>query len=213
MLETEKLFIKNEDIKLEVEYFQPTSTKLKPVLLIFHPHPQFGGNMFNNVVSNIFNKFIQNDISCLRFNFRGVGKSTGNHTSGRGEVGDAEACIDFLINERNIKRIILCGYSYGAAIGSSAVNYSDKVIGFIAISFPWDFMGLKYKKLSQTEKPKCFIQGNQDDIAKYNNFEEHYNYYLAPKKRKIIDGADHFYWGYEKQVSKAVLEFYKTFIT
>jgi len=210
MLKTEKLFIKNNDIKLEAEYYQSNTNTLESIALLVHPHPQFGGNMYNNVVSEVYKTFIQNNVSCLRFNFRGVGRSTGNHTNGRGELSDVKVCIDFLIDEKNYEKILICGYSYGAAIGCSAVNYSEKVFGFVAISFPWDFMGLKYKELSQTEKPKLFIQGNRDDIANYDNFEENYNYYSAPKKNRIINGADHFYWGYEEQVAKAVFEFYES---
>ena len=57
--------------------------------------------MYNNVVSGVFNKFTQNGISCLRFNFRGVGRSSGNHTTGTGELIDTKTCIDFLLNEKN----------------------------------------------------------------------------------------------------------------
>lgn len=211
MVELEKMFISNNEIKLEAEYFQSKSDKVKPVVLIFHPHPQFGGNMFNNVVSAIFNILIKNDISCLRFNFRAVGRSTGIHSAGIGELNDAKTCIDFLINEKNFNKIILCGYSYGAAIGCSAVNHSDKIIGYIAISFPWDFMGIKYKELSQSEKPKFFLQGDNDTIASFNKFLTHYNYYLEPKQYEIISGADHFYWGYEYQLSEKILKFYRLF--
>lgn len=210
MLKTEKLFIKNNDIKLEAEYFQSNTNTLESIALLVHPHPQFGGNMYNNVVSEVYKTFIQNNVSCLRFNFRGVGRSTGNHTTGKGELNDVKVCIDYLIDEKNYENILICGYSYGAAIGCSAVNHSEKVIGYVAISFPWDFMGLKYKELSQTEKPKFFIQGNRDDIANYDNFEENYSNYSSPKKSRIINGADHFYWGYEEQVAKAVLEFYES---
>jgi len=166
--------------------------------------------MYNNVVSGVFNMCVQNTISCLRFNFRGVGSSTGSHTSGKGELTDVEACIDFLINEKNIEKIIICGYSYGAAIGCSTVNYSEKIIGYCAISFPWDFMGLKYKKLSQTKKPKLFIQGDRDTIALYENFKNHYNFYFEPKKYKVVNGADHFYSGFEENLAREVLEFYNS---
>ena len=96
-----------------------------------------------------------------------------------------------------------------AAIGCAAINYSEKIIGYISISYPWDFLDIKYKELSQSNKPKLFIQGNQDSIAHYEKFEENFDYYLEPKMSKIIVGADHFYWGYEEQVAKEVLEFYK----
>jgi alpha/beta superfamily hydrolase len=169
--------------------------------------------MHNNVVSAIFNIFINYDISCLRFNFRAVGRSTGTHSSGRGELRDVEACIDFLINNKKVEKIFICGYSYGAAIGCSSVNYSEKIIGYAAISFPWDFMAPKYKKLSQSEKPKLFIQGDLDDIANFRKFDEHYQFYNDPKKSEIISGADHFYWGgYENQAAELVLNFYQSII-
>jgi len=212
MVREELLFIKNNEIKLEAEYFQSKSDIKNPVIIICHPHPQYGGNMYNNVVSGVFNKLKNNDISCLRFNFRGVGKSTGNHSGDLGEINDVKICIDFLINEKIYERIIICGYSYGAAIGCSAINYSDKVISYISISFPWDFMGSKYKELSQSNKPKLFIQGNQDTIANYEHFEEHFNSYTDPKVSKIIDGADHFYWGYEEEISDEILRYYNSLI-
>ena len=168
--------------------------------------------MYNNVVSGIFNILIQNNVSCLRFNFRGVGSSTGNHSNGRGEISDVEACVDFLVNEQNFDKIIIYGYSYGAAIGCSTVNYSEKIIAYCAISFPWDFMGPEYKKHSQSEKFKLFIQGNRDTIANYENFKYYYDFYLEPKKYKIIDGADHFYIGFEQEVAKEAYQFFRNML-
>jgi len=203
----ERIFITNNDIKLEAELFLSKLGTENVLILICHPHPQYGGNMFNNVVSGVFNKLVRNDISCIRFNFRGVGRSTGSHSNGTGELSDVHACIDFLINERKCEKIYLCGYSYGAAIGCSAVGYSDKIVGYISISFPWGFMGSKYKEFSQTSKPKLFIQGDKDTVAHYENFQENFDYYLNPKKKKIIEGADHFYGNYEEQVANVVLDF------
>ena len=207
MVGKELLFIRNNELELEAEHFESKSNKQNLTVLICHPHPQYGGNMYNNVVSGVFNKLMKIDISCLRFNFRGVGRSTGNHSNGTGEISDVQKSIDFLINEKNCERIIVCGYSYGAAIGCSAINYSEKIIGYISISFPWDFMGSKYKELSQSNKPKLFIQGKQDTVAIYERFEENYNYYLDPKVSKIIEDADHFYIGYEEQIADEVLKF------
>ena len=204
----QKFFINNKEIKLEAEFFQSGSNPVSAALLV-HPHPQFGGNMLNNVVSGVFNIFIKNDISSLRFNFRAVGGSSGEHSSGRGELSDVKACVDFLINEKKIEKIFICGYSYGAAMGCSAVNYSEKIVGFAAISFPWDFVGLKYKKLSQSDKPKIFIQGDRDDIARYDKFKTHYETYQNPKEYRVINGADHFYWGHEDEVAFEVFNFFK----
>jgi len=211
MVGKEILFIRNNDIELEAEYFQSNRDLKSPVVLICHPHPQYGGNMHNNVVSGVYNKLIKNGVPCLRFNFRGVGKSTGTHSGGIGELSDVKVCIDYLIDEKNHERIIICGYSYGAAIGCSVINHTDNIIGYIAISFPFDFIGSKYRDLSQSNKPKLFIQGNQDTIASYERFEENYNFYNDPKKKEIINGADHFYWNFEEHVAEKVFEFYSDF--
>ena len=88
MVEKELGFIKNGEINLEAEYFQSYKDIKYPTVLICHPHPEYGGNMYNNVISGVYDTLIQNDISCLRFNFRGVGKSTGTHSDGSGESSD-----------------------------------------------------------------------------------------------------------------------------
>ncbi len=206
MVKTENLFIVNNEIKLEAELFKSKLDNILFCVLITHPHPQYGGNMFNNVVSGIFYKLIECNISCLRFNFRSVGRSTGSFSNGIGELSDVHTCVDFLINEQKFNNILLCGYSYGAAIGCSSIEYSDSIIGYVSVSFPWDFMGTKYKEMSQSTKPKLFIQGSKDNVALYENFEENFDFYLEPKYKKIID-TDHFYGGYEAQVAEEVLNF------
>ena len=168
--------------------------------------------MYNNVVSAVFNTFMNSNISSLRFNFRAVGRSTGTHSSGRGELSDVKGCIDYLISNKKVEKVFICGYSYGAAIGCSTVNHSEKVIGYASISFPWDFIGPKYKKLSQTNKPKIFLQGDRDSVANFNNFQSHYDFYEEPKEFKIINGADHFYGGYERQAAEEVFKFFQTII-
>ena len=96
---SEKLLIGNGDIQLEAELFNSTNSRI-PTALITHPHPQYGGNMHNNVISAVYGKFIKENISSLRFNFRGVGRSTGKYSRGKGEINDVEIMIDFLIKEK-----------------------------------------------------------------------------------------------------------------
>ena len=53
-----------------------------PVAIILHPHPQYGGTMNNKVVYNLHYCFFNLGFTCLRFNFRGVGKSEGEFDDG-----------------------------------------------------------------------------------------------------------------------------------
>jgi alpha/beta superfamily hydrolase len=56
-----------------------------PVVIVCHPHPQYGGEMNNNVVVPICQALAQASIASLRFNFRGVGASQGIFADGIGE--------------------------------------------------------------------------------------------------------------------------------
>src|SRR5712671_4968785 len=61
-----------------------------------HPHPLHGGTMNNNVVYRVAKALNDAGAAVLRFNFRGVGASTGSHDAGAGEEDDALAALDFL---------------------------------------------------------------------------------------------------------------------
>ena len=78
------------DGRLEGRY-QPSATKTAPIALVLHPHPRFGGTMNNQIVYRAFYMFQERDFTCLRFNFRGVGRSQGYFDHGVGELADAAA--------------------------------------------------------------------------------------------------------------------------
>src|ERR1700749_103293 len=59
-----------------------------------HPHPLGGGTMNNNVVYRAAKALTEAGVAVLRFNFRGVGASTGRHDGGEGEEEDARAALE-----------------------------------------------------------------------------------------------------------------------
>ena len=83
------------DGRLEGRY-QPSSTKTAPIALVLHPHPRFGGTMNNQIVYKAFYMFQERGFTCLRFNFRGVGRSQGYFDHGVGELADAAAALDWI---------------------------------------------------------------------------------------------------------------------
>ncbi len=208
MLKEIKIPVPNTNINLETEFFNPDNDKVNICVLLAHPHSLYGGNMSNNVISSLFSTFSNENIPTLRFNFRGVGKSTGSYGQDIGEQEDIRTCIKFLIEKEEFEKIFIVGYSYGAAIGCSQVNTFKNIMGYVAIAFPFDLF-IMFKNLAQTSKPKLFIQGNMDNIANFRNFLKHFKDMKPPKEYKIINNADHFFWGFENQVSKFAFDFVK----
>src|ERR1700719_3146739 len=89
-----------------------------PAAVVCHPHPMYGGSMYNNVVERILAAMWQAGYATLRFNFRGVGASDGEHDGGRGEVDDAAAAMTYLRSQPGVARsgAVMAGYSFGAMV-------------------------------------------------------------------------------------------------
>jgi uncharacterized protein len=86
--------------------------------VICHPHPQFGGTMDNKVVVTLARAFVQCGWRAARFNFRGIGGSTGGWGEGRGEIDDALAVAREL--RQGGERLAMAGFSFGGYVASHA---------------------------------------------------------------------------------------------
>ncbi|MEP6740521.1 MAG: alpha/beta fold hydrolase [Caldimonas sp.] len=94
------------------------------LVLLCHPHPQFGGTLDNKVVQTVARAFLQIGWASVRFNFRGVGESTGSWDEGHGEVGDALAVLR-LWRERpefTALPIVMAGFSFGGYVAAEAAS-------------------------------------------------------------------------------------------
>ncbi|MXX75733.1 MAG: alpha/beta hydrolase [Holophagales bacterium] len=100
---------------LQAELIEPDATA-SFVATVAHPHPLYGGDMDNHVVTAAANAVVELGGAALRFNFRGTGGSEGRHDEGRGETEDLGACEQEL--RRRFPRLprIGIGYSFGAVV-------------------------------------------------------------------------------------------------
>ena len=81
------------EITLEGIFALPEGEGPFGLVVVCHPHPLYGGNMYNNVVHAVCEKLGQKKIAWLKFNFRGVGESGGSFAGGVGEKEDLKAAI------------------------------------------------------------------------------------------------------------------------
>ncbi len=88
----------------------------RAIAVVAHPLPTMGGTMENKVVTTLAKTFAEMDIIALRFNFRGVGDSSGAYDEGNGEVDDALAVVRYARLEFGDLPLILAGFSFGACV-------------------------------------------------------------------------------------------------
>ena len=94
--------------------------------IICHPHPQYGGNRHNNVVTALFDALPTAGIAALRFDFRS------EFTGGPGERLDSLAAIDVVATTLPDVPIVALGYSFGAMIALSLDDERVTALGLIA---------------------------------------------------------------------------------
>ena len=88
--------------------------------VICHPNPIQGGTMQNKVVHTLMRTARDLGASTLRFNFRGVGASAGEHDYGNGEVDDCLAVLDWAQNNLEVRELWLLGFSFGGYVAAAA---------------------------------------------------------------------------------------------
>ena len=96
--------------------YHPPAEPAERVALVLHPHPLYGGTMHNKVVYHAAKALEAAGFVTLRFNFRGVGASTGQHDRVGGASEDARVALDYLLAQQPAARAVLvAGFSFGAA--------------------------------------------------------------------------------------------------
>lgn len=178
----------------------PEPRQYKAVAVVCHPHPLYGGTMHGKVVVTASHAFLDLGIPSLRFNFRGVGKSSGRYDNGRGETDDVRAAIDYAASMS--EKIIIAGHSFGAWVGMKAGCSDERVKLLIGIGMPAGFGDMDF--LRECPRPKLFIHGMVDALILIGKIEKLWQGIPEPKKLVKIEGADHFFTGKLGELAFAV---------
>ena len=186
----------------------PEGTGPFPAVIVCHPHPLYGGSMDNNVVNSLSETLARSSLASLKFNFRGVGGSQGEFGQGIGEREDVEAAISFTstVKEVDSKRIGLAGYSAGAGFALPVGFNDDRIRALAAVSPPLPMFDFDF--LKSCPKPKLLISGSKDELIPIDQFLEFCQNLPEPKECESIEGADHFWWGYESSLAAKVTAFF-----
>ena len=197
----EQIFFDSEGLKIEGLL---ENLKGEKGVVVTHPHPLYGGEMHNNVVEAITQAYHGQGYSTLRFNFRGVGRSEGSYDDGRGEQEDVRAALKFLSGQ-GMSSFDLAGYSFGAWINALCIEELAQATRMVMVSPPVNFVSFDFLKYDP--KIQLVIVGNRDDIAGYRTIEKLMPNWNPEAILRIIEGADHFYWGYTEELKAIIGEF------
>lgn len=171
--------------------------------VVCHPHPQFGGTMHNKVVFRVAQALVDLGLPTLRFNFRGVGRSTGEYAEGAGEADDVRAALDALAARYPGVALLLAGFSFGAWVGLPVGCADPRVTHLVGVGAPVSLLGAD--ALEGCAKPKLIVQGSLDQYGPQSALETWFARIPEPKRLAIVQGSDHFFTHYQTELYEAVV--------
>lgn len=162
------------------------------VAVVAHPHPLFGGTMDNKVVQTLARAFVQFGWTVVRFNFRGVGASAGEHDSGQGEARDFLQVVAQVAPDGPLA---LAGFSFGSFVASHALaslwghRQVEKVV----------FVGTAASRFAVAHVPLSahdrvlVVHGEQDDTVPLTAVMD----WARPQSLPVtvVPGGGHFFHG------------------
>ena len=204
-MKEQQISFASESLTLEGLYAPAKSATTAAGAVVCHPHPQYGGSMYNNVVEAALDALWDQGFATLRFNFRGVGESEGSYGGGAGEAQDAVSAVSYMRVQPGLEGapIVLVGYSFGAAAAWQGAAQAGELAALILIAAPLRMMDTQ-------SAPRIgrilLIGGSNDSFCPAAELEQLCAKLGTGASFKVIEGADHFFGGYEADVTAALKE-------
>ncbi|HTX06239.1 MAG TPA: alpha/beta fold hydrolase [Steroidobacteraceae bacterium] len=172
--------------------------------VICHPHPLYGGTLDNKVVYTLARACVELGVPAIRFNFRGVGGSSGHYDEGRGESADVLGVIAYGRERWPGASLWLAGFSFGGAVALRAAAQARPET-LIAVA-----PGITRVVMEGVGSPSCpwlIVQGDADDVIEPSAVLEWARRQSVPPAVRLLPGAGHFFHGRLHELRQVVLEF------
>jgi len=178
--------------------------------VVCHPHPLFGGTLENKVVHAVARALREGGLHVLRFNFRGAGGSEGRHDGGAGEVDDARAALERVVELAGPAadapgRLLMAGYSFGSFVGLTAALSDARVGARLAVASPVNFYD--YARIAADERPLAVIYAPGDEIVPAALVERWIAGCARPPRVFAVKGTGHEFHGQVHGVRDAAAAF------
>lgn len=181
---------------------------LRGCAVICHPHPLFGGTMHTKAVFRTAQALNEVGFHALRFNFRGVGTSTGEYGEGVTEEEDVEAALDWAEQTYPELPQLLGGFSFGSMVALK-VGVRDprpRALFGLGLAFDkWDYSFLK-----GLEKPLLVVQGEDDEFGAGTEVERVVSGLSSSITTHCIPKSDHYFHDHFDELQEAVREYFTT---
>jgi uncharacterized protein len=195
---------------LRLESLLWTPDEPRAALVFCHPHPKMGGTMNAPLLEAVSTELVSHDWAVLRFNFRGIGESEGDATTGRAEVADARGAVALMRARYPDLPVGLAGWSFGAAVATRVADGDHELAALVAIApavkeKPGITDGLPPANEVDLRIPTLVLCAVNDDLVDVEDGRRWAE--VAKVEFVALKGANHFFWNKYDKLSAAVMDF------
>ncbi len=147
------------------------------------------------------------DIAALRFNFRGVGTSTGSYEEGVGERSDVTAALDWLEDRYPGLPLVAGGVSFGSMVALGAAAPERRVITLFGVGLPIRHNDFAF--LGKSDKPVLIVQGEEDEFGSGREIEAVARQFGPHVTLVRISSADHLFNGCVNEMRTAISKYFE----
>jgi len=180
------------------------STDVTRAALICHPHPLYGGALDNKVTYTLARSLNRLGMPALRFNFRGVGTTAGEHDEGRGETADVIELLAWLKATWPQAELWLAGFSFGGMVAMRAATQAD-IAQLITVAPATRYLP------DDSTAPSCpwlLLHGEADDVVDLDETRTWLRNHNAKPVIETFPETGHFFHGQLTTMRDRILEHY-----
>lgn len=176
----------------ELEAIHDKAPNTRGAIVVCHPHPLQGGTMNAPLIAAIARHAATDGLDVVRFNFRGVGASTGKHDKGVAELKDVTAAATYAsLLEGGL--VGIAGWSFGAAVALNWQANTQSSVPYVGVA-PAVRSDLSPTLPDPEDLPtaqRAFVVGERDQIIDPEALAE----YAKAISARIVTyrGSDHFF--------------------
>ena len=193
--------IKGQAGDLEGIWSDTSSTqKKKPSVLLCHGHPAFNQDMQSPLCSAIALELAAREFVSLRFNFRGVGDSSGVRSNGESEFQDVLSAVKVLRSLPSVdkNRLFVVGHSFGAAAIIKCLRNLGTVKALAFLAPPVN--AINESAIRRDHRPKLVLAGLEDRVSPFDDLKLATAQYDSTPTVMSISG-DHLFHDNEQEVA------------
>jgi alpha/beta superfamily hydrolase len=197
------LYVPGPAGRLEARLWEPApGERPRAACVVCHPHPRGGGTMHTTAAYRTGRGLALAGLAVLRFNFRGVGLSAGEHDGKGAEELDLVACLDWMERRYPTLSLWAAGFSFGARTAASRARSEPRIARIVLVALP--IAGFDCSFLREVETPGLVLQAERDEFGNLAELKRRFPELYPGLELDEVPGADHFFTDASQEVQERV---------